>query len=106
MPKTGSAYSSGSPRQGATGALASQQEIDPWGRVRAGGMGQTTLNATGQRLDRTGLLSYHARSDDPVLGRFLSADRVVPGALTAAPHDATARTAWCRGAAGRPTRRS
>ena len=87
---------------------ARTQAFDPWGKVRRGGISQTSLNYTGQRLDGTGLLYYHARYYDPVLGRFISADRVVPGAgaLTAAPHDATARTAWCRGAAGRPTRRS
>ena len=28
------------------------------------------LNYTGQRLDGTGLLYYHARYYDPVLGRF------------------------------------
>jgi RHS repeat-associated protein len=57
---------------------ASQQEFAPWGKVRSGGVGQTTLNDTGQRLDGTGLLSYHARYDDPGLGRFLSADSVIP----------------------------
>jgi RHS repeat-associated protein len=42
------------------------------------------------------LLYDHARSYDPVLGRFISPDTLVPGAgaLTAAPHDATATTAW------------
>jgi hypothetical protein len=35
---------------------SSQQEFDPWGKVRNGGVGQTTLNYTGQRLDGTGLL--------------------------------------------------
>jgi hypothetical protein len=40
----------------ATGALVSQQEFDPWGKVRSGGISQTSLNDTGQRLDGTGLL--------------------------------------------------
>jgi RHS repeat-associated protein len=48
--------------------------------VRSGGGGQTTLHDTGQRLDGTGLLYYHARYYDPGLGRFLSADTLVPGA--------------------------
>jgi RHS repeat-associated protein len=61
------------------GALSSQQEFDPWGKVRSGGVGQTGLNYTGQRLDGTGLLYYHARYYDPGLGRFVSADSVVPG---------------------------
>jgi len=38
----------------------------------------TTLNDTGQRKDGTGLLYYHARYYDPTLGRFLSADSIVP----------------------------
>jgi len=43
---------------GVGGAVLSQQEYDPWGQVRAGGISQTTLNYTGQRLDGTGLLYY------------------------------------------------
>jgi RHS repeat-associated protein len=58
---------------------ASQQEFDPWGKVRSGGVSQTSLNYTSQRLDGTGLLYYHARNYDPVLARFVSADSVVPG---------------------------
>jgi hypothetical protein len=42
------------------GALASQQDFDPWGQVRTGGIGATSINYTGQRLDGTGLLYYHA----------------------------------------------
>ena len=78
------------------------QGVAPWGRVRAGGISQTSLNDTGQRLDGTGLLYYHARYYDPGLGRFISADSVVPGAgpLTAAPHDATAQAAWAAGGGG------
>ncbi len=58
--------------------MVSQQEYDPWGKVRTGGIGQTTLNYTGQRLDGTGLLYYHARYYDPGLARFVSADPTVP----------------------------
>jgi hypothetical protein len=39
-----------------SGALLSQQAFDPWGKVRSGGISQTSLNDTGQRLDGTGLL--------------------------------------------------
>ncbi len=65
---------------GASGQVVSQQEYDPcmWGRVRTGGIGQTTLNYTGQRLDGTGLLYYHARYYDPGLARFISPDSIVP----------------------------
>jgi hypothetical protein len=38
------------------GAIAGEQYFDPWGKVRSGGVGQTTLNDTGPRLDGTGLL--------------------------------------------------
>jgi RHS repeat-associated protein len=67
----------------ASGAKLSSQEYDPWGKVRAGSsIGQTALNYTGQRLDTTGLLYYHARYYDPNLGRFVSADTLVPGAAS------------------------
>ena len=87
---------------GAGGTLLSQQAFDPWGAVRSGGISQTSLNYTGQRLDGTGLLYYHARYYDPVLGRFISADSVVPGAgaLTVWPGDGTARAAWAAGGGG------
>ena len=42
-------------------APASQQEFDAWGKVRSGGVSQTTRNYTGQVLDGTGLLYYNAR---------------------------------------------
>ena len=47
--------------------------------MAAGGISATALNVTGQRLDTTGLLYYHARYYHPVLGRFASADTIVPG---------------------------
>jgi RHS repeat-associated protein len=83
----------------ASGTLVGMQHYDPWGRVRTGGIGLTARTFTGQRLDATGLLYYHARYYDPTLGRFISPDSIVPGAgaLTAAPHDAVAQLAWAQG---------
>jgi RHS repeat-associated protein len=63
----------------AQGLDLSRQEYDPWGQVRAGSVPQTSRNFTGQRRDATGLLDYQARLYDPALGRFISADSVVPG---------------------------
>jgi RHS repeat-associated protein len=59
--------------------VATAQEFDPWGKVRSGGISQTSRNYTGQILDDTGLLFYNARYYDPAIGRFLSADTIVPG---------------------------
>ncbi|KAB8145948.1 hypothetical protein F8S13_02405 [Chloroflexia bacterium SDU3-3] len=63
----------------AAGAVTSQQQFDPWGKLRAGDVPETSIDYTGQRRDATGLLYYNARYYDPALGRFLSADTVVPG---------------------------
>lgn len=61
---------------------ARRQEFDPWGQVRqvpSPNVNNTTLNYTGQRLDGSNLLYYHARYYDPVLGRFTTPDTIVPG---------------------------
>jgi RHS repeat-associated protein len=61
------------------GGVEAGQEFDPWGQVLGGGIAATTRNYTGQHLDGTGLLYYNARYYDPGIGRFISADTIVPG---------------------------
>lgn len=86
------------------GAVASRQEFDPWGKVRPyviprTPITQTKRNYTGQILDSSGLLFYNARYYDPGIGRFISADTIVPGAndLTVWPSDAFAFAVWNTG---------
>jgi len=51
----------------------------PYGSTRdSGGSLDTDKKFTGQRLDATGLYYYGARYYDPSIGRFISADTVVP----------------------------
>jgi len=84
------------------GNTLSGQDYDPWGQVRAGNARPTSRNFTGQIRDATGLLYYNARYYDPALGRFLSADTIVPGAggLTTSPSDPVAAGAWGMGSSG------
>jgi len=49
----------------------------PYGETRSGSV-PTDRKFTGQRLDRTGFYYYNARYYDPEIGRFLSADTIVP----------------------------
>jgi RHS repeat-associated protein len=60
----------------------SQQRYMPFGQPRLTATGSTTdFTYTGQRaLDEVGLMDYNARWYDATLGRFISADTVVPGA--------------------------
>ena len=78
------------------GTVLSYQRYTPWGEVRVGDTPTTTLDFTGQRRDDSGLLFYNARYYDPALGRFLSADTVVPGsgALTKTFIDTVEAEAW------------
>jgi RHS repeat-associated protein len=67
---------------GTIGAEYSRQFYLPYGSLRAtsGSATPTDIGFTGQRLDATGLMFYNARYYSPTLGRFISADTMVPGA--------------------------
>ena len=56
----------------------SRTGYDPYGAVRYGGALPTDFTFTGQRAEGFGLYDYRARWYDPALGRFVSADTVVP----------------------------
>jgi len=86
-----------------TGAILSRQAFTPWGELRAGGgdVTQTTRDFTGQKKDDTGLLFSNARYYDPKLGRFASADSVVPG-MASGQGGAAATLGQDSGAALRP----
>jgi RHS repeat-associated protein len=66
----------------AAGGLVSQARYTPFGEVAwEGGLAPTDFGFTGQRAERgLGLLDYKARFFAPVLGRFVSADSLIPGA--------------------------
>lgn len=66
----------------AQGNVVARQSYRPYGEVRsdkAVGAMPTNTGYTGQRLDETGLMYYNARYYSPKLGRFISADTIVPG---------------------------
>ena len=73
-----------------SGTVVSQQRYKPYGEVRwSSGAGMPTdLTFTGQRAGTAGyvgsLTDYVARFYSPVLGRFISADTIVPGAANPA----------------------
>ncbi|MDP3092209.1 MAG: SpvB/TcaC N-terminal domain-containing protein [Nitrospira sp.] len=63
----------------ATGGVDQVLSYHPFGATLGnGGTANVPYKYTGQELDETGLYDYHARLYDPVLGRFISADTLVP----------------------------
>jgi len=65
-----------------SGSAIARQWYHPYGSVRAStGSLPTDITFTGQRRDAsTGLYFYNARYYSSTLGRFISADSIVPGA--------------------------
>ena len=64
------------------GALVSSIKYLPFGETRSvTGELYTDKLFTGQRLDDTGLYYYGARYYDPTIGRFISADTIVPNPM-------------------------
>jgi RHS repeat-associated protein len=64
---------------GITGTLDSSITYFSFGLTRSStGTSPTDMKYTGQRLDATGLYYYGARYYDPSIGRFISADTIVP----------------------------
>jgi RHS repeat-associated protein len=59
-----------------------RQSYFPYGSIRAvSGVMPTKIAFTGQYTDDTGLMYFQARYLSPVLGRFISADTIVPEAV-------------------------
>jgi RHS repeat-associated protein len=62
-----------------SGNVVARQLYDAWGNIRyVTGTLPTDIAYTGQRLDATGLMYFQARYYASSLGRFISADTIVP----------------------------
>ncbi len=70
-----------------SGGVVARQLYHPFGTVRWASESPlpTDFGYTGQRLDATGLMFYHARYYAPQIGRFVQADTIIPN--PAAPQD-------------------
>jgi RHS repeat-associated protein len=73
-----SAVTCGNSACGTVGAVLTRQSYYPYGGVRQAGNLPTDITFTGQRSDTTGLMHFGARYFSPTLGRFVSADSIVP----------------------------
>ncbi|MFN3217667.1 MAG: RHS repeat-associated core domain-containing protein [Acidimicrobiales bacterium] len=60
------------------------QRYFPFGQRRGTTTTPSPYGYTGQRRDNTGLMNYHSRYYDPLLGRFTQADTIVPDPATPA----------------------
>jgi RHS repeat-associated protein len=66
----------------ASGQVLSQARYTPFGEVAwEDGQAQTDFDFTGQRREGFGLMDYNARFYAPSLGRFVSADTIIPDAM-------------------------
>jgi RHS repeat-associated protein len=64
------------------GEVALSQSFDPFGNVlERTGAGQSSFGYTGEQTDPTGLVFLRARYYDPRIGRFLTADSLIPDPL-------------------------
>jgi RHS repeat-associated protein len=62
-----------------TGGEFARQSYFPYGAIRAvSGVMPTKIAFTGQYTDDTGLMYFNARYYNPLIGRFVSADTIVP----------------------------
>jgi RHS repeat-associated protein len=64
-----------------TGTVLARQDYTPYGSVRSGGGLPTDIGFTGHRAESSGLgslMDFRARAYSPLIGRFLSADSIVP----------------------------
>jgi RHS repeat-associated protein len=61
------------------GELLLARNYDPFGNVLVqGGVGSSGFGYTGEQVDATGLVYLRARYYSPVVGRFLTADNLIP----------------------------
>jgi RHS repeat-associated protein len=72
-----------------SGNVVSQARYTPYGELRWPAVSQmpTDFGYTGQRADSFGLMDYNARFYSPHLGRFVSADLIVPNPASAKSFD-------------------
>jgi RHS repeat-associated protein len=87
--RSGQALGSVSLVTDSTGNMVSQARYTPYGEQRWPAVSQspTDFGYTGQRADSFGLMDYNARFYSPHLGRFISADSIIPNPAKAVSLD-------------------